>query len=263
MGEQGFNTIETQTKDRILTIVLNRPDKRNALNSEMISELKEVLKKADKDEAEEKVIILKGKGKAFSAGADLEALQKLQTYSYSDNLQDSNHLKELFQVIYYHSKPIIAQVNGHAIAGGCGLATVCDFIFAVPEAKFGYTEVKIGFVPAIVMVFLLRKIGEVKARELLLTGELQDAQKMKTIGLINEVYEPNAIEEAVNNFAQQLAENTSAQAVALTREMIAEIQSMHVKDAINYAAENNAKARSFEDCQKGIQAFLNKEELKW
>lgn len=263
MEEQGFTTIQTQTENRIFYISLNRPEKRNALNSDMISELKEVLKEVDKSDNEAKVIILRGNGKAFSAGADLESLQKLQNYSYSDNLQDSNHLKELFQLIYYHSKPIIAQVEGHAIAGGCGLATVCDFIFSVPEAKFGYTEVKIGFIPAIVMVFLLRKIGETKARELLLTGTLKKAAEMSDVGLINQICEPEAIAEEVKSFATQIADNTSAQAVALTKEMIAEIQSMHVKDAINYAAENNAKARSFEDCQKGIEAFLNKEELKW
>ena len=262
MQEQTFATIETEIDERIRYITLNRPGKRNALNSEMVSELKEALKEAEKDE-NVRVIVLKGNGKAFSAGADLDSLQKLQTYSYSDNLQDSNHLKELFQLIYYHDKPVIAQLEGHAIAGGCGLATVCDFIFSVPEAKFGYTEVKIGFVPAIVMIFLLRKVGEAKARELLLTGELKKARDMQAIGLINEVYEPQEIAGKVKEFAKKIAEETSPEAVALTREMIAEIQSMHVKDAINYAAENNAKARSFEDCQKGIQAFLNKEELKW
>lgn len=263
MAKAEYSTIQTESKGRILYITLNRPEKRNALNSDMVGELKDVLKQANKDQAEEKVIVLRGNEKAFSAGADLESLQKLQTYSYSDNLQDSNHLKELFQQIYYHDKPIIAQVEGHAIAGGCGLATVCDFIFSVPEAKFGYTEVKIGFVPAIVMVFLLRKIGETKARELLLTGDLKKAAEMEKMGLINEVVGPDQIQERVQEFATYLIENTSGEAVALTREMIAEIQSMDIKDAINYAAENNAKARSSEDCQKGIEAFLNKEELKW
>ena len=262
MEEQQPNTIETSLNDRIRYITLNRPDKRNALNSEMIGELKEVFRKAEK-EAESRVIVLNANGKVFSAGADLEGLQKLQTYSYSDNLQDSNHLKELFHIIYYLDKPVIAQVEGHAIAGGCGLATVCDFIYAAPEAKFGYTEVKIGFVPAIVMVFLLRKIGEGKARELLLTGKLEKAQAMEAAGLVNGVYEPDTIQETVKELADHIAYNTSGEAVALTREMIANIQSMPVEDAISYAAESNAKARGFDDCQRGIAAFLNKEELKW
>ena len=262
MEASAFNTIETTQEDRIRYITLNRPDKRNALNSEMVGELKEAFRQAEKEDTS-RVVVIRANGKAFSAGADLEALQKLQTYSYSDNLQDSNHLKELFQLIYFHDKPVIAQVEGHAIAGGCGLATVCDFIYAVPEAKFGYTEVKIGFVPAIVMVFLLRKIGEAKARELLLTGKLEKAPAMEAAGLVNGVYEGDQIKEAVKELAQHIATATSPEAIALTREMIAEIQSMPVKDAINYAAENNARARGFEDCQKGIQAFLNKENLSW
>lgn len=262
MEDERFQVIETAIKDRIFYITLNRPDKRNALNSEMITELKEAFKQAEKDETS-RVIVLKGNGKVFSAGADLESLKALQENTYSENLQDSNHLKELFEQIYYHNKPVIAQVEGHAIAGGCGLATGCDFIFSVPEAKFGYTEVKIGFVPAIVMIFLLRKIGEARAKSLLMTGELRKAQEIQDWGLIHEVVEPGEIEERVYNFATQLAENTSGEAVSLTKEMIAKIQSMDAKDAINYAAENNARARSSDDCQRGIEAFLNKEELKW
>lgn len=262
MDESQFNTIQTTLEDKVRYITLNRPDKRNALNSEMVGELKEVFRKAEKED-ESRVLVIRASGEVFSAGADLEALQKLQTYSYSDNLQDSNHLKDLFQLIYYHDKPVIAQVEGHAIAGGCGLATVCDFIYAVPNAKFGYTEVKIGFVPAIVMVFLIRKIGESKARDLLLTGQLAKAPAMESAGLVNAVYEPNEIQEAVKALADHIAHYTSPEAVSFTREMIANIQSMPVKDAINYAAECNAKARGFEDCQRGISAFLNKEELKW
>lgn len=176
--------ITTHTSDRIFEIVLNRPDKRNALNSEFVSELISAFTNADVDE-NTRVVILKANGKVFSAGADLGYLQQLQKNTYEENLEDSTQLAELFKKIYFHKKLIIAQVEGHAIAGGCGLATVCDFVFAVPEAKFGYTEVKIGFVPAIVMFFLLRKIGEAKARELLLTGKLIDAQQAKeTSGLL-------------------------------------------------------------------------------
>ncbi len=151
--------IETSVKDRIGYIVLNRPDKRNALSPEMVSELKLAFKKAE-DNAAVKVIVLKANGESFCAGADLAYLQDLQKFSYEENLADSRHLKELFLQIYTLRKVVIAQVQGSAMAGGCGLATVCDFVYAVPESKFGYTEVKIGFIPAIVMVFLLRKIGE-------------------------------------------------------------------------------------------------------
>jgi methylglutaconyl-CoA hydratase len=143
-------------------LTLNRPEKRNALSPEIITELKNAFDKAEQD-ASVKVVVLKANGESFCAGADLNYLQQLQNFSYEENLADSQHLKELFLKIYTLKKVVIAQVQGHALAGGCGLATVCDFTFAVPEAKFGYTEVRIGFIPALVAVFLIRKIGEQKA----------------------------------------------------------------------------------------------------
>ena len=249
-------------KDRIGTISLNRPDKRNALNAEMTAELKAVFLKAEKDDSV-KIIILKGEGKAFCAGADLAYIKQLQNNTYEENLQDSQQLKELFWLIYTLSKVVIAQVNGHALAGGCGLATVCDFSFAVPEAKFGYTEVKIGFVPAIVKVFLLRKTGEGRARDLLLSGRVFSAADAKAYGLINELVPAGKLEQHVCNFAQELAQNNSGQSMALTKQMIASVQEKGLEEALDYAAAMNAKARSNEDCKKGIATFLNKEEIKW
>jgi len=153
--------VKYTVEDRVGYISLNRPEKRNALSYEMVTELKQAFNNAEEDESC-KVIILQAEGKVFCAGADLAYLQQLQNNTYEENLEDSTHLMELFKQIYTSSKIVIAKVHGHAIAGGCGLATVCDFSFTVPEAKFGYTEVKIGFIPAIVKVFLLRKIGEGK-----------------------------------------------------------------------------------------------------
>jgi methylglutaconyl-CoA hydratase len=248
--------------NRIGTITLNRPEKRNALSYEVVAELKEAFTKAEEDD-QVKVIILKANGEAFCAGADLEYLQQLQKFSYEENLNDSNHLKELFLQIYTHSKVVIAQVQGHALAGGCGLATVCDFVFAVPEAKFGYTEVKIGFIPAIVMVFLLRKIGEGKAKELLLSGELFSAENVKQLGLINQVVAPEKLEIEVEAFAKKLVESNSTQSMKLTKQMISKVQSLSVEDALQYAAEMNAHARGTDDCKKGIAAFLNKEKIRW
>jgi methylglutaconyl-CoA hydratase len=210
--------------DRIGTITLNRPEKRNALSYEVVAELKEAFTKAEDDE-QVKVIVLKANGEAFCSGADLEYLQQLQKFSYEENLNDSNHLKELFLKIYTHSKVVIAQVQGHALAGGCGLATVCDFVFAVPDSKFGYTEVKIGFIPAIVMVFLLRKIGEGKAKELLLSGELFSAENVKQLGLINQVVAPEKLEIEVGAFAKKLVESNSTQSMKLTKQMISKVQS--------------------------------------
>ena len=148
--------------NRVATITLNRPEKRNALNAELVRELSEALSRAESDESV-RAIILKATGNTFCSGADLEQLKAMQTNSFEENVADSNRLKELFKKIYTLKKIVIAQVEGFALAGGCGLATVCDFTFCTPESKFGYTEARIGFVPAIVMVFLIRKLGEKKA----------------------------------------------------------------------------------------------------
>lgn len=249
-------------KDRVAFITLNRPEKRNALNHELVTALNDAFDNASKD-AQAKVIILKAEGEAFCAGADLEYLQQLQKFSFEENFQDSNHLKELFLKIYTHPKVVIAQVQGHALAGGCGLATVCDFVFSVPSAKFGYTEVKIGFIPAIVTVFLLRKLGEAKAKEMLLSGDLFFAEQVLKMGLINHVVEADQLEQQVLQLAKKLIETNSGESMKLTKQMIATVPSMSIENALNYAAEMNAKARGSEDCKRGIAAFLNKEKLSW
>jgi methylglutaconyl-CoA hydratase len=247
---------------RIGYITLNRPEKRNALNEEMVDSIKVALSMFEKDESV-KVIVLRATGKAFCAGADLAYLQQLQQNSYEDNLADSRSLKDLFQKIYNYPKIIIAQVQGHALAGGCGLASVCDFSFTVPEAKFGYTEVKIGFIPAIVLVFLLRKIGEGKAKQLLLSAETISAADAKEMGLVNWIVEESQLGKAVEDFAKKLITQNSAEAMALTKEMISRVQDRDLEDALEYAASMNAKARGSEDCQRGVAAFLNKQPIQW
>jgi methylglutaconyl-CoA hydratase len=249
-------------QDRIGYITLNRPEKRNALNSQMVTEIKSAFTQAEQDE-NCKVIVLKANGQAFSAGADLAYLQQLQSNNFDENYADSSHLKELFEQIYWNKKVVIAQVEGHAIAGGCGLATVCDFVYSVPEANFGYTEVKIGFVPAIVMFFLLRKVGEKRSKDLLLSGRLINAEEAAKLELINEVVDAEKIEKHVKEFASKLVANCSADSLSLTKEMIANIQHLEGKDALDYAAKSNAGARETADCKRGIASFLNKEKIKW
>lgn len=249
-------------KDRIGYITLNRPDKRNALSHELVNELMDAFSKAEVN-PNVKVVVLNANGEAFCAGADLAYLQQLQKFSFVENLADSNHLKDLFLKIYSLKKVVIAQVQGHALAGGCGLATVCDFIFAVPDAKFGYTEVKIGFIPALVAVFLVRKIGEQKARHLLLTGEIIKAQEALNKGLINSVVERHDLETDVYQFAQTLINSNSEQSMQLTKQLIQDVQTLPLKEALDMAATMNAHARATEDCKKGISAFLNKQELRW
>jgi len=249
-------------QDRIGYITLNRPEKRNALSHELVTELKQAFAAAEEDE-QVKVVVLKAEGEAFCAGADLEYLKQLQEFSFEQNLADSSHLKALFQQIYELKKVVIAQVQGHALAGGCGLATVCDFAFAVPEAKFGYTEVRIGFIPAIVMVFLLRKIGEGRAKQLLLGGNLITAEEAKNLGLINAISSADSLEKDVAQFASQLIKSNSAYAMSVTKQMIAKVQSLPLDDALTFAAEMNAKARGSNDCKRGIQAFVSKEKITW
>lgn len=254
--------VQVKVKDRIAYITLNRPEKRNALSHDLVDELKVVFARVEEDD-QVKVVILNANGEAFSAGADLAYLQQLQDYSFEQNLADSHHLRELFEMIYRFKKIVIAQVEGHALAGGCGLATVCDFVFAVPEAKFGYTEVKIGFVPAIVMVFLLRKVGEAHAKRMLLTGNLITAREAAEIGLINAIVEKKKIAEEVVKFATDLVTTNSAYSMSITKQMIARVQSLPLEEALTFAEEMNAKARTSEDCRRGIAAFLNKEKIKW
>jgi len=251
-----------EVKDRIGYIILDRPEKRNALNAELISELKEAFELAESDN-NIKVIVLKANGKAFCAGADLESLKTMQKSTFDENLQDSRNLMELYKKIYTLRKVVIAQVEGHAIAGGAGLATVCDFVFSVPEAKFGYTEVAIGFVPAIVSVFIIRKIGEAKAKELLLTGNIISAQKAADLNIFNFIENKENIEKSVSDFCQNLISKTSADSLTLTKQLIADVQSLSYDNGLNYAARINAKSRSTDDCKKGISAFLNKEKIVW
>ncbi len=243
-------------------ITLNRPEKRNAMSAELVTELKQSFVDFEKDE-QVKVIVLKSNGKAFCAGADLAYIQKLNDFTYEENLEDSLHLKELFELIYRLKKVVIAEVQGHAIAGGCGLATVCDFVFAVPEAKFGYSEVKIGFVPALVSTFLIDKIGTGKAKEMLLSAKMYDATDACSFNLINFVVEKESLSDTVSDFALNLIKSNSTEAMALTKELFVLNKGLTLDESLNSLAEKNAKARATEDCKKGIRSFLTKEEIRW
>jgi methylglutaconyl-CoA hydratase len=257
-----YEFITYHVEHRIGYITLNRPDKRNALSFDKVTELQDAFDKAGKDE-NCKIIVLKANGRAFCAGADLDFLQKLQNFTFEDNFKDSSHLAKLFDKIYQLDKVVIAQIQGAALAGGCGLASICDFSFAAQSAQFGYTEARIGFIPAIVMIYLIRKIGEGKARELLLSADIISAEQAKNYGLINYVVPDENLEETVKSFSLRLCEQNSGQSMNFTKRMIADVQGMSMKDALEFAAKMNAEARANEDCKKGIQAFLNKEKIIW
>jgi methylglutaconyl-CoA hydratase len=248
--------------NRIAIITLNRPEKRNALNAELVKELSEALSKAESDESV-RAIILKANGNTFCSGADLDQLKAMQSATYEENLADSNRLKELFKKIYTLKKIVIAQVEGFALAGGCGLATVCDFTFCTPESKFGYTEARIGFVPAIVMVFLIRKIGEKKAAQLLLGADIITAEEALQLGLVNFVANQTEMQKSVEQFVLKLTTQNSSQSLAAIKAMINHVQSQSLDNALDYAVKQNAIARNSNDCKRGIQAFLNKENISW
>src|ERR1700682_3232288 len=207
-----YETLLLDISGKLATLTLNRPDKRNAISAAMISELQSALDAIEKSHA--RVGILTGSGKAFSAGMDLEMLAALAKQSPTENQEDSRRMAKMFRRIWSFSKPLIAAVNGAALAGGCGIATLCDFTLSVPEAKFGYTEVKIGFLPAIVSVFLTRQIGDKQARNLLLTGRLIQAAEALGLGLIPEIVPRERLLERAHELADVLI---AASPVSLTR----------------------------------------------
>jgi methylglutaconyl-CoA hydratase len=247
--------IKYSFENQIGILSLNRPEKRNALHPELVKEMRAKLAELE-NEKDLKVIIITGEGKSFCAGADLEYLNSLRNYSVIDNENDSASLAELFLQIYKFSKPTIAAVDGAAIAGGCGLASVCDFIIAdKSHAKFGYSEVKIGFIPAIVSIFLIKKIGEGRSEELMLTGEIIDAEKALNIGLVNKISD-DALYEA-KSFALEICKNSSL-SMSLTKNMIHSISGFNVEEAVDYCIRLNTISRGTEDFQQGLNNFLDK-----
>src|SRR5690242_14502838 len=197
-----FSTLLLDITGNLATITLNRPEKRNAISTQMMAELQTALDEIEKTHA--RVGIITGAGKAFCAGMDLEMLAAIAKQSPAENQEDSRRIAKLFRRIWSYPRPLIGAINGAAYAGGCGIATLCDFTIAVPEAKFGYTEVKIGFLPAIVSVFLTRQIGDKRARDLLLTGRLIEAQEAKEMGLVNEIVAPEKLMERAHELSELL-----------------------------------------------------------
>lgn len=229
----------------------------------MISELSAAFQSGQRNN-EVRTIILKAEGDSFSSGADLAYLQKISKYDFDQNQKDSANLMKLFLQIYTQRKPVIALVQGNALAGGCGLATVCDLVIAAREtARFGYTESRIGFIPAIVMVFLIRRVGEAKARELALRGNTISADEAQQIGLVNVVTPAVQLEEAGEKLATELITKCSPSSMGLVKELISRINGMAMSDALDYAANLNALTRMTDDCKKGIDSFLKKEPIKW
>src|SRR6266496_1188716 len=240
----------------IARITLNRPEKRNALNDELIGALKDALRVADQDE-EARAIVLSGAGSDFCSGADLAALQKISGASVETNLEDARSLMELFMLIREVRVPIIAAVRGRALAGGCGLALSCDMVLAARSARFGFPEVKIGFVPAMVMAILRRNVSEKKAFELIALGDEISAGEAEGLGFINRAYEEERLEAEVDNLARRFGA-LSASAIAQSKRLLYQTDSLSFEDALSAGADVNAIARMSEDCRRGIEHFLKK-----
>jgi len=255
-----YGTVQYSESAGTATITLNRPDKRNAISYELIDDLIAVLKKAAASPAQ--VIILTGAGKAFCSGMDMENLKELTGRSDEQNLQDSVTMASLFRTLYDFPKPTIAAVNGAAIAGGTGLATQCDFTLAVPEAKFGYTEVRIGFIPAIVSSFLIANIGEKRARDLLLTGRIFGAEEAHRLGLVNEIVPPERLMARAQELAAQLLENSPASLQA-TKKLLSSYTREQLDRQVAQAVQGNAGIRQTTDFKEGITAFLEKRKPTW
>ena len=255
-----YSTLTLSFDGGVATLTLNRPEKRNAISYELIPDLLQALDEVKDSSA--RVLILTGAGKAFCSGMDLENLQSLIGRTPEQNVEDSQTMASLFRTLYEFPKPTIAAVNGPAIAGGTGVALLCDFTLAGPEAKFGYTEVRIGFVPAIVSTFLLRQVGEKIARDLLLTGRIFDADEALRIGLVKEIVPQEKLMERARELAGQLLE-CSPMSLAYTKKLLADHGREELDAEIDAAIKGNAGIRSTADFREGISSFLEKRKPRW
>ncbi len=257
-----MSVLNYEVVNRVAWITLNRPEKRNALSVALIQSLHDAFNQANEDEGV-RVIVLKSADKPFCAGADLAYLTELRNNTLEENLADSQRLRKMFDAIYHSSKLVISQVEGAALAGGCGLATLADICVATPAAQFGYTEVKIGFIPALVMVYMRERVAGWVMRDLLLTGRVIDAVEAMRMGLVQYVVDESEVADFVERLARGCAEGTSGAALAQVKQMLREIPAMSRDQALDYAAGMNAHARATQDCIKGMDAFLNKQKLIW
>lgn len=262
MTQTSYIALKTLERDRILTISLNRPNKRNSLNLQLVQELQQVFEQTVNNDNID-CIILTGSGTSFCAGADLAYLRSLQGKTKEEHLDDSRHLLKMYKTIYYCPLPVIALVNGPAIGGGCGLVNICDFAIASEEAIFAYPEVRIGFTPAIVSVFLVKSIGYQHARELLLTGRVIKAKEAQKIGLVTRVVKSEDLQAEGINLARELMLN-SPQSMRMTKEFVKYVNDAGEFDSLlEDSAEFNARSRLTDDFAEGISAFLEKKKPRW
>jgi len=258
-----FSHILYETSNRAAIITLNRPQKRNALDDTLVKELTAACTAVARDQSV-KVILLRANGPAFSSGADLQYLQRISSSTLEEHRIDSLQLANLYRALYEIRKPVIGIVHGPALAGGCGLVSVCDFVIASKEhASFGYPEVRIGFIPAVVLIFLTRRIGEGRARELVLRGNVINAEEAHELGLVSMVVPERDLAAVAQGLVDELSTQNSLHAMGLCKEMLSKIHGMNFSDALDFAANMNAAARMTDDFKRGLTAFLNKQKPQW
>ena len=250
------DVLRTSVEGGVATLLLNRPDKKNALNGELVAALGEALARAEADPAV-RVIAVRGAGDDFCAGADLAELARIQELGPEESLADAQRLGDLLVRMRRLAKPVVAVVQGRALAGGAGLATACDLVVAHEGAELGYPEVHLGFVPAMVMAILRRKVGEGRAFELVARGDRVGAAEAERLGLVNRVFAAATFEEDVAEYLSSLASRPPS-AVSLSKRLLYGMDGVAFEDSIARGAEVNAIARLTEACREGVRRFLER-----
>jgi len=260
-GASNYQTILVSSDGPLLTIALNRPEVHNAFNENMITELQEVIDHTVR-EARARVVILTGTGRSFCAGADLNWMRRVKDYSYEENLAESKRLADLMYAIYTLPMPAIARVNGAAIGGGTGLLAACDVVIAAETAKFSLSEVKLGLVPAVISPYVIRRVGESRCRQLMLSGERFKAERARRYGLVNTAVPIEDLDDAVEEQTAQLL-TSGPEALKTCKELLRRIPLMGFQEARDYTAEVIARLRMSPEGQEGMAAFLEKRKPEW
>jgi methylglutaconyl-CoA hydratase len=256
-----YKTIEIRTEKNIAKVVLNRPDVHNAMNEQLMKELTSCFKEIAKDK-KIRIVVLTGNGKSFCAGADLNWMKSMAKYTMEENIKDSRLLLELFETIYSCPKPVIAHVNGHAFGGGIGLFTVCDIVFAVPDSKFAFSEVKLGIIPAVISTYIVRRIGLSNMRRLFITGEKFNSDYAKNVGLIDFVVPEEKIDDEIQKYTQILLKS-GPKAIIEVKKLVDAYEMMDIKKYKEHTVKKISELRVSDEGQDGINAFLEKRKNKW
>ena len=254
--------IEYNCKNRVGYISFLRKDKRNAINNQFINEFNQAFDLAEKDN-NCKIIVIQNTGNVFCSGADLKYLEEIRNKTENANIQDSKKLQKLFDNICNSQKITISKIKGHAIAGGCGIISCTDFNYCTPNSKFGFTEVKIGFIPAIVSLYSIKKIGFSNTKKMFLSGEIINSEKAKKLGMIDKIIDETKIDEEVNIITEEFCKTLSKTSISETKKMLQKIQQNNFKENKEFVIKLNAKSRKTNDFKKGVDAFLNKKSIEW